>query len=73
MRADLCGPGGITPLHLAALLPDARISLALLDSPECFGASCEAFTCLVSQDGVSPFHLAFQMGHFDVPVLLQVG
>ena len=43
-RADRSGPGGVTPLHLAALNPDPRAVLALLDT-----CPPEAFTCLVSK------------------------
>lgn len=63
---DQGGPNGISPLHLAALCDDeGPITLALLD---CCGPS--AFTTANTVDGVTPFHLALQMGHFCVDKLL---
>eukprot|EP00798_Chlamydomonas_sp_ICE-L_P013338 gene13338-19177_t len=59
------GPLGITPLHLAALVPDVKLTLALLN-PECCPRHKEALSQLVTDDGVTPFHLALQMGHFDL-------
>lgn len=61
------GPGGVSPLHLAALLEDdeASILLALLDE-----AGSDAFTSSCAADGVTPFHLAFQMGQFCIDRLL---
>lgn len=61
-RVDAAGPAGITPLHLSAMLDDARVGLLLLD--HCGWPA--AFTHLRSDDGVTPFHLAFQMGHYQV-------
>ncbi len=65
-HADVRGPGGLTPLHLASLLEDASIALLLL-------ARCppSALTRLAADDGTTPFHLAFQMGHFDIPTLVK--
>ncbi|KXZ54384.1 hypothetical protein GPECTOR_5g462 [Gonium pectorale] len=57
---DAAGPAGITPLHLCALLDDADMALRLLD--HCGWPA--AFTELRSDDGVTPFHLAFQMGRY---------
>jgi hypothetical protein len=34
-------------------------------------APAGAFTSLAADDGTTPFHLAFQMGHFSVDVLTQ--
>jgi len=65
-HGDMSGPGGITPLHLAALLGDAHIVLVLLNC-----CPPNAFTRLVAKDGVTPFHLAFQMGHYDVVSLMR--
>lgn len=66
-RADRRGPFGITPLHLAALSEEPRVMLSLLDHcPQ------GAFTQLVADDGSTPFHLAFQMGHFPLDQLLQM-
>jgi len=64
-RADRAGPGGLTPLHLAALHDDVRIAVLLLDH-----CPPSAYTRLVATDGVTPFHLAFQMGHFNVTSLM---
>ena len=61
---DCAGAGGVTPLHLCALMDDARPALLLLD--HCGWPA--AFTQLRSHDGVTPFHLAFQMGHYQVRV-----
>jgi len=66
-RADRSGPGGITPLHLAALQDDAHILLALLDH-----APAGAFTRLAAYDGITPFQLAFQMGHYTADSLVAV-
>lgn len=63
---DCAGPSGITPLHLSALLPDSRAALLLLD--HCGWPA--AFTQLRSHDGVTPFHLAFQMGHYQVDTFM---
>jgi hypothetical protein len=64
---DAGGPGGLSALHLAALLGDGgAVLLQLLDG--C--ASPGAFTEAASDDGVTPFHLAAQMGHFAVDKLL---
>lgn len=53
------GPGGITPLHLAALLEDdGVVALLLLDAAEDPG---RAFTGAAADDGVTPFQLAFQV------------
>ncbi|GIL66303.1 hypothetical protein Vafri_19898 [Volvox africanus] len=65
-RVDAAGPAGITPLHLSAMLDDARIGLLLLD--HCGWPA--AFTHLRSDGGVTPFHLAFQMGHYQVDTLM---
>ncbi|KAG1672795.1 hypothetical protein FOA52_002783 [Chlamydomonas sp. UWO 241] len=65
-RGDTAGPGGLTPLHLAALVEDARIAVLLLDH-----CPPGALTRLATASGVTPFHLAFQMGHWDVPALLR--
>jgi len=64
-RADRAGPGGLTPLHLAALHDDVRIAVLLLDH-----CPPSAYTRLLAADGVTPFHLAFQMGHHDLTSLL---
>ncbi len=61
-RVDAAGPAGITPLHLSAMLDDARVGLLLLD--HCGWPA--AFTQIKSDGGVTPFHLAFQMGHYQV-------
>lgn len=64
----LNGPHGITPLHIASLLDDdGEIALQLMDA---YGP--QALTCAMSEDGVSPFHLSFQMGHYGVDKLIQV-
>jgi len=61
------GPGGVTPLHLSALLDDdGVIALMLLDACEVLNAFTETRT----GDGVSPFHLAFQMGHWGLDRVL---
>ncbi|GIL93032.1 hypothetical protein Vretimale_19071 [Volvox reticuliferus] len=65
-RVDAAGPAGITPLHLSAMLDDARVGLLLLD--HCGWPA--AFTHLRSDGGVTPFHLAFQMGHYQVDSLM---
>ncbi|GFR47637.1 hypothetical protein Agub_g9379 [Astrephomene gubernaculifera] len=65
-RVDAAGPAGITPLHLSAMLEDARVALLLLD--HCGWPA--AFTHLRSDGGVTPFHLAFQMGHYQVDTLM---
>lgn len=64
--ADHSGPSGVTPLHLAALQHDARIALALLDY-----CSPNSFTQVRTYDGVTPFHLALQMGHYEVDILVE--
>jgi hypothetical protein len=62
------GPGGITPLHLAALLEDdGVVALMLLDA--CDGPTA-AFTDTRAADGVTPFHLAFQVGHYSLDRVL---
>lgn len=64
----LTGPHGITPLHLAAMLDDdGVIALQLMDV---YGPA--ALTGCASADGVTPFHLSFQMGHYGVDRLIQV-
>jgi hypothetical protein len=61
------GPRGISPLHLAALVDDGgTTALLLLDACELPSAFTESVTC----DGVSPFHLAFQMGHWGLDRVL---
>ncbi|KAG2485925.1 hypothetical protein HYH03_015369 [Edaphochlamys debaryana] len=65
-RVDAAGPAGITPLHLAAMLDDARVGLLLLD--HCGWPA--AFTHLRTDTGVTPFHLGFQMGHYQVDTLM---
>ncbi|EFJ50415.1 hypothetical protein VOLCADRAFT_80184 [Volvox carteri f. nagariensis] len=67
-RVDAAGPAGITPLHLSAMLDDARVGLLLLD--HCGWPA--AFTHLKSDNGVTPFHLAFQMGHYQVDSLMAI-
>eukprot|EP00798_Chlamydomonas_sp_ICE-L_P013229 gene13229-19070_t len=69
-RADQSGPLGITPLHLAALAPNVKLALALLN-PECCLKQEEAFSQLVADDGVTPFHLALQMGNFGLSTLVK--
>ncbi|CAD7700491.1 unnamed protein product [Ostreobium quekettii] len=68
--AELCGCGkgryGITPLHLSALLEDDGHMVVTLLS--CCGP--QIFTTAMSDDGVTPFHLALQMGHFQVDKLI---
>ncbi len=65
---DKGGPYGLTPLHLAAMLDDdGVIALRLMDT-----CGPQAFTSACSDDGVTPFHLAFQMGHFVVDRVLQL-
>jgi len=62
------GPGGITPLHLAALLEDdGVVAMMLLDA--CDGSTA-AFTDTRAADGVTPFHLAFQVGHYSLDRVL---
>jgi hypothetical protein len=59
---------GVTPLHLAALLEDAgKIALMLLDACAC----PSAFSRTETEDGVTPFHLALQQGHYTVDQVLQ--
>ncbi|KAF6254109.1 hypothetical protein COO60DRAFT_1703503 [Scenedesmus sp. NREL 46B-D3] len=66
-RISRGGPAGISPLHLAALLDDdTSVALMLLDA--CEGAS--AFTDAKAADGVTPFQLAFQMGHYSLDRVL---
>ncbi|KXZ55451.1 hypothetical protein GPECTOR_2g1000 [Gonium pectorale] len=65
-RVDAAGPAGITPLHLSAMMDDARITLLLLDH----SGWPAAFTHMRSDGGVTPFHLAFQMGHYQVDSLM---
>jgi hypothetical protein len=61
----------VTPLHLSALLDDdGVIALMLLDVCDVLNAFTETRTL----DGVSPFHLAFQMGHWGLDrVLMGLG
>jgi|APGre2960657404_1045060.scaffolds.fasta_scaffold25230_2 hypothetical protein len=66
-RPTLAGPHGITPLHLAALLDDAgAAALALIDA---YGPA--AMAGARTADAVTPFHMAFQMGHHTVDRLLR--
>lgn len=62
------GPGGLTPLHLAAMLEDdGVVLLQLLDA---CSDGLAAFTATSAADGVTPFQLAFQMGHYSLDRLL---
>lgn len=63
------GPRGVTPLHLASLLDDdGVIALMLLDA--CGAAGTSALTDARADDGVTPFHLAFQMGRYSLDRVL---
>ena len=62
------GPCGVTPLHLAALLEDDGVmALTLLDA--CEGP--DAFSICSTDDGVTPFHMAFQQGHYSLDRVLR--
>lgn len=61
------GPNGLTPLHLSAYLGDqGQITFALLSSNP-----PEVYAEVQADDGVTPFHLALQMGHFSVNQLVE--
>ncbi|WIA40659.1 hypothetical protein OEZ86_004365 [Tetradesmus obliquus] len=66
------GPGGVSPLHLAALLEgDSSVALMLLDAAAAEGeGGGSAFTDAAAADGVTPFQLAFQMGHYSLDRVL---
>lgn len=56
------GPVGLTPLHLSALLKDdGHMTVELLRS-----IPSDVYTSLKTREGLTPFHLGLQMGHFPV-------
>ena len=67
LRCDMAGPMGLTPLHLAALLPDAacaRQMVALLLRGSAAGPA--AWEALLTADGLSPADFARRAGHRDL-------
>ena len=64
LRCDMAGPMGLTPLHLAALVPDAacaRQMVALLLRGSAGGPA--AWEALLTADGLSPADFSRRAGH----------
>ncbi|GMH42007.1 hypothetical protein BSKO_09926 [Bryopsis sp. KO-2023] len=62
------GPMGLTPLHLSALLEDdGHMTVELLRS-----ISSDVYTTLKTKEGLTPFHLGLQMGHFPVDRVVEL-
>jgi hypothetical protein len=73
-RADAPGPRGLTPLHLAAVLPDPRAAaaVALLIVAAC-EPGADAWASARTADGLSPADFAARLGRGELEAALRLG